>query len=510
MRHIFSISFITLICVISIHAQDSLNMTKLSHVDGLPGNAYNDCWGYAKQNGSEYAIIGSKQAINIFNISDPKNPILDTSINDGNNRVWRDFKTYGNYIYAVCDQGAEGLEIISKINYTFTQSTTDFTTSHNIFIDSLNARLYVVGTNTVSEGMIIYDLSQNPSNPQMIKKIKLDTLLGVPNRNLYIHDIFVKDNIAYASHFYDQKFMIWNLENLDSIYLMGQYSWPANHSSWLDKTGEYVYDANEQLNQPMRILKITPSSFGQVDIDFIKSFRDPLEAPQFLNNIPHNPFVKGDGLYISYYHDGVQVYDISDPINPLRVAYYDTYLPNNGSAYSSFHGCWGVYPYLPSGTIIASDLESGLYLLKLEFGKVIVDQGNLLIQEAAKGILFADSMGTYQQMNVNSLGEIEITQTNTLNEISSLKNSDLVFSSNSNKLILKSLDNRYYQISISNSGTLQIEGIVNLPTLKSIIPNGNLLIDNKNKGIIMLSPDGKRWKTSVTPSGQLKSYLYSF
>ena len=43
---------------------------------------------------------------------------------------------------------------------------------------------------------------------------------------------------------------------------------------------------------------------------------------------------------------GLEYLDISNPMNPTQIWQYDTYLPNN---HSSYRGCWGVYPYLPSG-----------------------------------------------------------------------------------------------------------------------------------------------------------------
>ena len=74
----------------------------------------------------------------------------------------------------------------------------------------------------------------------------------------------------------------------------------------------------------------------------------------------HNGIIKGNLLYISYYHDGLRIFDISDPYNPNQIVYYDTYTP---SSYNSYKRAWGVYPYLPSGNIIVSDMQTGLYVL---------------------------------------------------------------------------------------------------------------------------------------------------
>jgi hypothetical protein len=75
----------------------------------------------------------------------------------------------------------------------------------------------------------------------------------------------------------------------------------------------------------------------------------------------HNGIIKGDLVYIPYYHDGLRVFDISDPINPVQSWQYDTYIP---TSHASYKGAWGVYPNLPSGNIIISDMQTGLYIFE--------------------------------------------------------------------------------------------------------------------------------------------------
>jgi len=57
--------------------------------------------------------------------------------------------------------------------------------------------------------------------------------------------------------------------------------------------------------------------------------------------------------------DGTRVLDISDPVNPVEVGYYDT----SGQT-GLFDGNWGTYAYLPSGYIISSDQQDGLFILE--------------------------------------------------------------------------------------------------------------------------------------------------
>jgi len=55
----------------------------------------------------------------------------------------------------------------------------------------------------------------------------------------------------------------------------------------------------------------------------------------------------------------MRVFDASNPTNPTEVAYFDTYPGGNQEGYN---GLWSIYPYFPSGTVIGSDLQSGLFV----------------------------------------------------------------------------------------------------------------------------------------------------
>tara|TARA_B100001059_G_scaffold234091_1_gene275702 strand:- start:2532 stop:3125 length:594 start_codon:yes stop_codon:yes gene_type:complete len=94
------------------------------------------------------------------------------------------------------------------------------------------------------------------------------------------------------------------------------------------------------------------------------------------NSMAHNGIIKDNIAYIPYYHDGLRVFDISNPTNPIQIWEYDTYLPND---HISYKGAWGVYPYLPSGNIIVSDMQSGLYILNLSNSTNILEEDNNML-----------------------------------------------------------------------------------------------------------------------------------
>ena len=89
---------------------------------------------------------------------------------------------------------------------------------------------------------------------------------------------------------------------------------------------------------------------------------DEYQTPNGQEHSAHNLYVRpGENiLIISYYADGTRVLDISDPENVEEIAFYD---------FSDIEGLyvsnWGTYAYLPSGYIISSDIEQGLFVLEL-------------------------------------------------------------------------------------------------------------------------------------------------
>ncbi len=89
------------------------------------------------------------------------------------------------------------------------------------------------------------------------------------------------------------------------------------------------------------------------------------------NNLAHNVQVMDDLLYISHYEAGVRVIDISDVMNPIEIAGYDTFPRGNSP---NFRGCWGAYPYTANGFFYASDIEGYLTVLRLDTMATTVKQ----------------------------------------------------------------------------------------------------------------------------------------
>lgn len=345
--------------------QPAQQLTLLSNWDNpnLPNNynlVYNEVYGWHDGNGHEYAIIGSHAWTHFIDITNPANPILRDSVAGTFNQcIHRDYKTYGQYCYGVADEGASTLQIIDmsylpdSVHVVY-NSPQYFQRCHNIFIDTTSGYLYTAGANTQSNGTIILDLAANPENPPLVASI---------NFNSYTHDLFVRNDTAYMNNGFDGMRIVdfSTPTNPQLIAQMPTYNQQGyNHSSWLTPNGDYLIMCDETRNKSTKVIDVRNLS----NLQITSMFRSALLYPD-TTSIPHNPLVAGNYACISHYHDGAQIWDISNPAAPVHIAGYDTYPTNTN--YNDWYGSWGIYPFLPSGTLIASDIHNGLFVFRVPF-----------------------------------------------------------------------------------------------------------------------------------------------
>ena len=123
---------------------------------------------------------------------------------------------------------------------------------------------------------------------------------------------------------------------------------------WASDDCGYYYMADENHGAAMKVIDVS----NPCDIEEVNTFDANVSAP---TSIPHNQIAACNYLYVAYYYDGLRVYDISDPVNPEQVLYYDTSSEPDDDSYK---GAWGIYPLLPSGNILISDMQNGLYVFE--------------------------------------------------------------------------------------------------------------------------------------------------
>ena len=318
------------------------------------GNIYNEVWGFV-QNGHEFAVIGSTQGTHIFDVTDPVNSYLVASINGASTSpsvVHRDFHTYNGYLYAVADEmNSSTLQIIDigelPNSTSVVYDTNDMITrSHNIFIDEENGIMYSCGgkINGTSNYLSIISLA-DPEEPVFLTDYETHG---------YVHDVYVKNGIGYLNaggnglHIVD--FSDYN--NPQTLGSLTEYPYKGyNHSGWLTEDGNTYVFADENHGYKMKICDVSNPN----EITVLTTLLSDVDE----QSIPHNLIIKDNLLYVSHYYDGLWIWDISEPSNPSYVASYDTYPLENGNSYK---GAWGIYPLLPSGNILVSDMQYGLFV----------------------------------------------------------------------------------------------------------------------------------------------------
>lgn len=320
-------------------------------------NTYNEIWGYAK-NGAEYAIIGTTAGTHIFDVTNPSTSTQVAFIEgafSGSAVVHRDFHDYDDYLYIVCDEGPSTLQIVDLRNLPDTatvvyDSDALFARSHNIFIDSSSARMYMCGG---TKEFAVYSLA-NPTAPTLL----VDCSVDVPFWGSvgYVHDVYVRNDTAYCNAGSRGLFVV-DFSNILEPQMIGSLSTYVqsgyNHSGWLMPHSPYYALADETHGLDIKIIDV--SDMGNLQVtDTIGSNVNP-------NSIVHNVIYANGFLFASFYFDGVYMFDCSNPAHPTLAGFYDTSTELHQAG--RYRGCWGVYPFLPSGNILASDMQTGLWVL---------------------------------------------------------------------------------------------------------------------------------------------------
>jgi len=324
----------------------------------LPGtiafnNIYNEIWGVV-QDGREYAIIGSTNGTHIFDVTENEN-ISQVAFVEGKAQgtaiIHRDYHDYNGYLYAVADEGQSSLQVIDmsglpeSVEVVY-DSDEHFTRAHNIFIDTSSAILYTISQKDPAVMVGLYSL-EDPASPTYLNDMG----------NGESHDAGIFDGIMYLNKG-SEGLVIYDVSDPMDIISVGSltnyeaFGQGYNHSGWISPDAKTYAMCDETKGVAVKLVDVEDFN----DVEVITT----LERVDDAQSMPHNAMFRGDYLLVSYYHDGLVIYDASDPSNPEKVASYDTFTPDT---YASFQGAWGIYSALPSGKILVSDMQTGLYVL---------------------------------------------------------------------------------------------------------------------------------------------------
>lgn len=316
----------------------------------------NDIWGYVDSGGNEYALVGTRTGTSIVDVTNPAT-LFEKAFIPGPFSTWRDIKTWGNYAYVTHDTQtgpSQGLLIIDLSDIATNSSPTFYTyfptylgntltKAHNLYIDE-NGICYLFGADIGNGGALLLDLTVNPTAPSVV---------GIYDEH-YLHDGMARGDTLWGGAIYAGEIVAVDVSNPSAIgNKMGAAITPDNfcHNGWISKDGTHVFTTDE----------VQGAYVAAFDVTNLANITEVDRVHPIPNNsvIPHNTHVKGDFIYTSWYTSGAIVHDVSYPYNIIRTGQYDT-SPLSGGG---FNGCWGLYPFAPSGNLYASDIEGGLYVL---------------------------------------------------------------------------------------------------------------------------------------------------
>ena len=336
-----------------------------------------DCWGYTSPSGREYAIIGIQSAIAWVEVTDPFAPsVVYTYQRGGTSSLWCDVKVIGSRAYAVGESGGSiktfDMANIDRgvVNYIGESSANGNSSTHNIAaVPEANLLIKCGGS---GEGLRFYSTAGNPDTPAFI---------GAWN-DRYVHDA---DIVIYPQDGPDSTYRgrligflndgnngggsntglsIVDFGTPNNVnpagVLLSRVVWPNagySHQSWHTEDFEWVISNDEtSLNSTWQMIRITDlnnATLGQTQ-----------SLPMSANN--HNNYVHNGLVYAANYTAGIRILERNG--NFLNeIAHFDTYPSNDSSGYN---GAWSVYPFFESGTIIASDFQSGLLIFKLDIAPI--------------------------------------------------------------------------------------------------------------------------------------------
>ncbi len=339
----------------------------------------------------------------IYDITNPDAPVLASWYNPGNNQQFLEAIVVGNRGYFGSGNGG-GVHIVDLTNPSSpvllgnvnSTSGSGHNSIHEMVVFDQNGGTFLVENfNSLSTKTIKIINVTNPAAPVFVRNI-------TPTEPQWVHAMVVRGNRMFFSGWGNStnagRTEIYDISNIttQTPTLLGFVTDTTGvtngnnmHSAWPSDDGNWLYSCREvtQSNGP------TPGDLRVYDIS------NPA-APVLRNSIgmaalglnavtPHNPVVMGNYLYVAWYQAGLQIFNISNKANPVRVGQYDTFpgafappaqekevLANAepwdlvcGSNFienflpTTYDGAWAVYPYLGQSKVLIGDLARGLLIV---------------------------------------------------------------------------------------------------------------------------------------------------
>jgi hypothetical protein len=303
---------------------------------------------------------GGFQGFGLYDVRDPAHPrrlALVHTTPRGSHEIWLAAKGKRAYVY-------------TAIPFSEWESSPDF-----------DAKRYTA-TTPGEPDFRIYDVT-NPRKPVEVGSWGAWKVLGVKPatgrgryKANYVHSVITNAAAtrAYLSY-WDLGTVILDISNPREPRYLGRTNAAGDpegdaHSAALAHRGKIMIETHEHESSAPSLYDISNPRRPRKLADFRPPTPEPAPvkgAPYYTNGV-HDPKVRGNLAYFSWYRRGVVVADITKPSRPRYVA---SFVPppaaDQGGGVVCGSPCtmtWGVF-VMPNGLVLASDMTSGLWILRL-------------------------------------------------------------------------------------------------------------------------------------------------
>ncbi|HEX9952575.1 MAG TPA: choice-of-anchor B family protein [Rubricoccaceae bacterium] len=343
-----------------------------------------EVWGWTDpQTGKEIALVGLSNGLGFVDVTVPDAPVYLgklASATTGNNS-WRTFRVYQNVVFVGSEAAGHGIQVFDLTRLRGVTTPTLFaadarytgTTAqrvgnvHTLVINEQTGYLYAVGTGSCGGGGPHMVDIRTPLTPVFAGCVATDgytheaqaLVYDGPDAQYVGRELLVMYQ-GQGSAQTGGQVSFFDVTNKAAPVRISTATYPNpgySHQGWFtaDRTRLLVDDEFDQSAPGSRTVVMDVTD---------------LDNPGFLFNYnsakrtyAHNLYVIGRYAYMSNYTSGLRIVDIQNmtPTGFREVASFDTYNQNDNYSYN---GQWMNYPYFRSGTIVATDINNGFFVLR--------------------------------------------------------------------------------------------------------------------------------------------------
>jgi choice-of-anchor B domain-containing protein len=381
------------------HNVDLASFLPLASIGGGTGS---DLWGWTDpQTGREYALMGRSTGTAFVDITNPESPVYLGNLPPHSvASTWRSIKTYANHAFIVSEAAGHGMQVfdltrlrnVSSPPVTFTEDAhyNGFSRAHTLALDEKTGFAYAAGSQDTCSGGLHMVNVQNPTVP---------VFAGCVSQDGYTHEtqcvVYHGPDAAYQGHEVcfsanEDTLTIVDVTNKNAPVQISRTGYTGSsyaHQGWLtDDHAQFLLDDElDERNQ------------GGNSRTYIWNLSD-LDAPGVSGiyngpsiSIDHNLYVRGRYAYEANYRSGLRILDAASASSASlnEVGFFDIYPINDDAA---FNGAWGNYPFFPSGTVIVSGIEQGLFVLRPTLPhRSFIDDASFFVQQQYRDFLNRDA-----------------------------------------------------------------------------------------------------------------------